>query len=287
MVSIDGNTTVFGILGHPVSHSLSPRIHNAAFRATGFNGVYVPFDMPEATERLKNAIFDLNLGGLSVTIPYKTLAARIADEKDPLTRCSGAANTLLRVQSTIAAKNTDGPGALKALRRHTELSGKRILMIGYGGSAAAIAHSLLLDASPAALLIGGRNSEKTGLLIDELRANHPGITTHLSAEELRNLDPDRFDIAINTTPLGMKGDFAEQLPVPETLITKHHVVFDIVYTPRDTPLLRVAEKKGAHTVPGYLMLLYQAVLQFELFTGISAPVDVMENELLHALDGAS
>ena len=284
-MQIDGHTRVFGILGHPTGHSLSPRIHNAAFAARKINAVYVPFDVPRAGAGLKRALRELPVPGLSVTIPHKAWAAKHADERDALSECCGAANTLIMRDGLMYAHNTDGAGALRALKQHVpDLRGRRFLLLGYGGSATAIAHSLLLDENPAMLAVGGRSATKITKFVKALKERHGRKATliHGARPDLADLEPEQVDIIIHTTPLGMKGA-PQELPLPEDFIQKFHHVFDIVYNPMRTVLLSHAASRGAQTIPGYLMLLYQAVIQFELFTGEAAPENLMEKELLAAL----
>lgn len=281
---INGSTRVYGIIGSPVGHSLSPLMHNAAFQYLKINAVYVPFDVKKVTRSLGKAISSLGIGGLSVTIPHKTWAASIADNPDPLTQRCGAANTLIPEENgSISAYNTDGPGAIRALKTvENNIRGKRILLIGYGGSATAIAHTLLLEENPASLIIAGRNGKKREAFRDSLKKIYENQHTLIRSTDYSDFHPEEVDIIIHTTPLGMKGKPAE-LPLPVEFIQKYHTVYDIVYNPARTPLLTEAEKVGARTVRGYLMLLYQAVIQFELFTGQKAPESLMEKELLSAL----
>lgn len=287
--TVDGKSRLFGILGHPTGHSLSPRIHNAAFAGKKINAVYVPFDIAETGAQLKKAILTLNIQGLSVTIPHKAWAAKAADSCDDLTRCCGAANTLIRTEQNGAAAlhaiNTDGAGAVRALKTAVpNLRGRRFLLIGYGGSATAIAHSLLLDEQPAMIAVSGRNVRKRNSFVDGLRNQHARSATMLRSVNDSELNPGDVDIIIHTTPLGMQGYSAErELPLEADFIQDFHTVFDIVYTPASTPLLKAARSRGASIIQGYLMLLYQAVLQFEAFTGESAPENLMEKELLTAL----
>ncbi|MBI3394312.1 MAG: shikimate dehydrogenase, partial [Spirochaetia bacterium] len=266
---VNGETAVFGILGHPVGHSLSPLLHNAAMRFRRFNGVYVPFDVEKPDKSLKKALIALGIKGLSVTIPHKGWAAAAADEADALSRHCGAANTLVLKEEKLIAYNTDGPGAVRALKEKAgTVSGKRVLILGYGGSAAGIAHALLLNEKPREILIAGRNKSKRRKFARELTEAHGGAT-QIRDVDVEKHDPESVDFIINTTPLGMKGQSAE-LPIPDAFLKERHIVFDIVYNPPRTPLLQAAQRRGAKTIPGYLMLLYQAALQFELFTGMRA-----------------
>lgn len=283
MKQISGKTKVFGILGDPVAHSLSPAMHNAAFEQKRFDGVYVPFHTTRTGAFLKQSISALGLAGLSVTIPHKTWAARTADLPDALTKLSGAANTLIPKDGKLLAYNTDGPGAMKALEEKKS-SGSRYLLIGYGGSATAIAHSILLRNPGAQIAVTGRRIKKAEAFAKVTAGGHKHASVYAAA--FPSIDPDEIDIVIQTTPAGMQDPDAEVLPGMQfdpVWIRRKHTIFDIVYTPMKTPLLMLAEDKGARIVFGYKMLLYQAVLQFELFTGMQAPHSLMERILLDQL----
>ena len=283
MIHINGETKVYGILGNPVNHSLSPLMHNAAFAFCKINAVYVPFSVKKPDSSIKHALLQLNLGGLSITIPHKTWAAQIADQKDILTQYCGAANTLVPKGKKWYAFNTDGAGALQALREELRtLRGKSFLLIGYGGSAMAVAHALLLEEKPRLLVITGRNRKKRESFVSYLQEKHPRYASCIYASDYKSLHSEDVDVIIHTTPLGMQGK-PQDLPLPENFLQKPHCVFDIVYTPMRTPLLRHAAHKGCRTIPGYLMLLHQAWLQFEIFTGKKAPRGIMERELLRTL----
>ena len=280
--TINASTKIYGILGHPVKHSLSPLIHNTSFQLKNYNGVYLGFDIEHPDENTKRSFLELGIHGLSVTIPHKNWAYDISDSTDSLSKICKASNTLIRTSDgTFHAYNTDGPGALHAL--HTKvnsLTNKNILILGYGGSASAIAHALLLEENPRTLYIGGRNLEKIKVFLDSLHEHSLDKNTILTAGN--DLRPEDVDIIINTTPLGMDHSNRE-LPLDADFVRDFHTVFDIVYIPQETPLLKLAKSKNAEIVYGYLMLLYQAVLQFELFTGEKAPVDAMEQALKEAL----
>ncbi len=278
MKGITGQTSVFGIIGNPVSHSFSPVLHNRAFQKVGFPGVYVPFPVDQTGPFLKRSILHMGIRGLSVTIPHKLWAAKAADERDALTELTGAANTLIvretRNGRILSASNTDGPGAMRALQTvQRDLKGKNVVVVGYGGSARAIVGQLLLASPVKHIAITGRNLSRIRSFVRYFTKRRPEWAGRLTAlKEEKLLDYDAH-ILINTTPLGMKG-FDLSLPVPEAYLRPDMTVMDIVYTPEMTPLLSVARKKKAAIVPGYWMLLYQAVLQFELFTGMKAGADV-------------
>lgn len=305
---VNGKTDVFGILGNPVEHSLSPAMHNAAFQKIGYNAIYTAFPTQKISKNTLSECANIGLKALSVTIPYKTDVYRYSDRADPLSQLCRASNTILfgnqssaiqhqeaanaREKSgmppasrkdnlLIEAFNTDGPGAMKALQEfRQQTDGLRYLVIGYGGSAAALAHSIAFE-KPESLMITGRDKAKRKKFLGQLKRSHPELDrTNWIECDITAVDPEKIDIIIQTTPLGMKG---QGMPVPESFLMKHHTVFDIVYVPEVTPLLAAARKARAQIVPGYLMLLYQGVLQFELFTGLAAPIPAMKNVLLKEL----
>ncbi len=290
-LEIGGKTRVFGILGNPVAHSLSPAMHNAAFQFKRINAAYIPFHTTQTGAFLKKGLLSLGVQGLSITIPHKVWAARAADETDSLSRLCGAANTWILNDGRVHAYNTDGPGAVRAMHERHRSGARRYLILGYGGSATAIAHSLILDAAPATIWIAGRNLRKAQKFARDLRAAHPRSRCGIEAAPLSEIAPGQIDIVIQTTPSGLsaaKG--AEVLPelgFDPDWIHKHHIVFDIVYIPMRTPLIELAERKGASVVYGYKMLLYQAARQFELFTGQTAPESLMERVLLSHLRPAA
>ena len=275
---INSNTQLFCIFGNPVRHSLSPVMHNRAFSETGFNGVYLAFQ-PDSIHEAVTAMRTLGIRGASVTIPFKINVMSCADRIDPLAAKIGSANTLLNHEGMITAYNTDGYGAIAALQeKGVSLDGRRCLIIGSGGSARAIAFTLLMQG--ASVVIAGIDVESTRSLTFDL----------MSAGSAEAIHPDRFDaqflsnidIIVNTTPVGMKPDY-EGIPIQPELLNGKHVVFDIVYSPLKTRLLQEAEIRGCTTVSGISMLLYQGTRQFEIWTGIPAPVSAMNESLLSSI----
>lgn len=290
-MEIRGSSRVYGILGHPVKHSLSPLLHNLAFQANKLDAVYIPLDVKETGPFLKRALMAMELGGLSVTIPHKIWAYRMADKSDRLSQICGASNTLLfagKSRDTIEARNSDGPGAIQALKEATKIQGKTVLICGYGGSARAIAAQLLLSEKPSGLWITGRNEKKIKSFIRDLKKQFPGsVILPLTdgapslpgAGRGRGQTSQSPDIIIQTTPLGMasaKSRAAAALPINPELLSHRPVVFDIVYNPMVTPLIAMARKKKCPVVFGYKMLLYQAVYQYRWFTGLEPPVKKWE-----------
>ena len=286
-VAASGKTRVYGILGNPVAHSLSPLIHNAAFQFKKIDAAYVPFHTTQTGAFLKKAVISMGIRGLSITIPHKIWAAKAADQKDPLTKLCGAANTWIIENGIVSAHNTDGPGAVRAMQEKHKGVGKRYLILGYGGSALAIAHALLLESSPRSITITGRNLKKAVRFAEDLRQAHARHRSLIDSAPLSQIAPEQIDAVIQTTPSGMNAEKGSKV-LPELgfdpdWITKNHLVFDVIYVPMRTPLIELAERRGSTIVYGYKMLLYQAVRQFELFTGQSAPESLMERLLLSHL----
>ncbi len=278
---IDGNTKVYGIIGNPVSHSFSPAMHNAAFEATGFNGVYVPLPVINPS-RLGHALDQLSIAGASVTIPWKVHALKIAKAVDPQAKLSGAANTLYRDSAGILrATNTDGSGAVLSLVKDgVEIKGKKIAVLGAGGSARAIVAALLAE-SPQEIMVAARREQAARALLRSFSGLAKSTSLRYTGFSEGFADSD---ILIHTTPAGMKGGPApDEIVIPVNTLRGGQVLFDIVYNPHETPLIRAALARNVHVVYGDRMLLYQGVAQFELFTGLTAPVQAMESALLRQL----
>lgn len=276
---INAKTSVYCIIGKPVRHSLSPVMHNTAFSSLGMNAVYVAFE-PSTIKEAFNAIKALCIKGASVTIPFKVDVLPLCDSVDDLALRIGSVNTLVNDDGQIKGYNTDGYGLLKSLETHAiDYHNKKILIIGNGGSARAIAYALAQH--NAQITICGRNINNIMQLANDLRKHFDAVDTML----LEQLTPDitaQYHILINTTPVGMKPDIS-QTPIDTGLLYPHHVVVDIIYTPLHTLLVQKACAKGCTVITGDYMLLYQACLQFEIWTRKPAPIDVMHQALKKAL----
>lgn len=272
-MNINGNTSVYGIIGNPVSHSLSPVMHNRAFAAVEENGVYVPFPV-EDVEAAIAGLRGLGVQGASVTIPHKVSVIRLLDLVDPVARQIGAVNTIHCVQTEAGVElhgsNTDWVGANRALEDHITLAGKSVVLLGAGGAARAIGFGL--KQAGASVLVCSRTEQSGRALADDLGCHWTPID---------RVDGLAADILVNATSVGMKPDIDTTL-VSEKQLGTYQVVMDIVYAPLQTRLLREAENQGCVTVNGLEMLLYQGVAQFELWTGRDAPVEVMRRALLKA-----
>jgi len=262
------------LIGDPVAHSLSPSIHNAGYRALGLDYVYIPFrvrDIKKAIEGMRG----LGIRGASVTLPHKTEALKYLDKIDPRAEAIGAVNTIVNEEGVLSGYNTDGEGALKALAEVTAPAGKKAVLVGSGGAASAIAAAL--KDKGAELVILNRTQDKARELAKKVKAEESGGLEKLSLIATA-------DILINATSVGMSPKTGQSI-VPKELLHSRLTVFDIVYNPRETRLITEAREKGCAVVYGYKMLLHQAALQFELFSGLEAPIAVMEFALTQALEG--
>ncbi len=269
-MSINGKTKLYGILGNPVSHSLSPVMHNAAFAATGINGAYLPFPAPDIADAVIG-IRGLGVQGASVTIPHKEKVMALLDTLDPVAKKIGAVNTIVRDGDMLSGFNTDWLGATSALEEKITLSGRKVVILGAGGSARAIGFGM--QEKGADFLLASRTEFRGRALADELDCRWVSLT---KTEEIKG------DILINATSVGMVPEI-ENSPVEDTVLPQFQVVMDIVYAPLKTRLLATAEQAGCEIINGLEMLLYQGVAQFEMWTGEKAPVDIMRKALLNSL----
>jgi shikimate dehydrogenase len=280
---INGKTKVCAIIGDPVEHSLSPVMHNAAFKKLGLNLVYVAFNITK--DSLKDAISGaktLGLRGLNVTMPHKNAVIAYLDEVDSAAEGIGAVNTILSNRRKLVGYNTDGNGAMIALQESGVCpEEKKMLLLGAGGAAKAIAFQAAQEADE--LVILNRTPEKAEQLAELLR-NKFGAEVKggaLSAEVLEK-ELETTDILVNSTSVGMNPDF-DLSPVPSSLLHSGLCVMDIVYNPLETKLLKDAKSVGAKVVSGLEMLLYQGAVAFEIWTNCPAPVDVMRKAALDKL----
>ena len=283
MSAITGKTKVCGIIGDPIEHSMSPVMHNAAFKALGLDYVYLPFhvqrgELPGAIAGIRA----LNVVGLNVTIPHKEAVIPLLDRLEPLAEKMGAVNTIVNEGGLLIGHNTDAPGFMQALRsKGIDPEGKSILILGAGGASKGI--SFILAEAGASLVILNRTvtrAEELASQIAQYYHRRPEALT-LSEENLaRGLDG--ADVLVNTTSVGMVPD-VNQTPVPASLLNHNLVVCDIVYNPLETKLLREAKVAGARTIDGLDMLVWQGALAFEKWTGQKAPFEVMKQAAIKAL----
>ena len=266
----NNETEIFGITGYPLGHTFSPLIHNFLFSRYKYNGIYLVFENKKPDMKFIKALRQLGVRGLSVTIPHKEWAYRTGEIRDRISTEMKASNTVLFGEKT-AVYNTDGPGAVEAIRfMHknffSDKGKKDILILGSGGSARGIAFALLDEnLGGRKILISSRNKKTGSDIVRKLNKNRDKISSYIPLSEVSSLK--NVELVIQTTPLGMKGQNGELL-LPPAWFTPDHIIFDIVYNPVRTPLVKAALKKGSKIIPGYEMLIFQAMRQFELFTGI-------------------
>ncbi|MFH1146177.1 MAG: shikimate dehydrogenase [Pseudomonadota bacterium] len=259
---IDSETRLYCLLGNPVAKSLSPVIHNAAFREINVNAVYLAFCVDDLAGAV-NGIRALPISGASVTIPYKTAVLKYLDDLDDAAREMGAVNTLLWREGRLVGSNTDGLGAVLALKEKTEIPGRRCLVLGAGGAARGI--SLALKKEGCRVAITNRTEEKGRAIAEELGLNWVPF---------REFWRCGADILVQATSVGMYPNTNETL-IPGSALSSFQIVMDIVYKPIETRLLREAGEAGCITIDGLGMLIYQAAAQLRLWTGAEPPIDAM------------
>jgi 3-dehydroquinate dehydratase / shikimate dehydrogenase len=268
--SVGPRTRTYGVLGTDVLRSLSPAIHNRAFAERGIDAVYVPLQA-ESLEAFFAALPELGLSGFSVTRPYKSDVVPLLSSITPLAAEAGSANTVVEREGRLVGLSTDGEGVLGPLTKRLDVTGRRIAVVGAGGAARAAVYALVR--AGAKVTVFARRPEQ---------ARDVAAATGCSHAPLPLLAQHPFDVLVHATPAGsgaQPGELAAPVsPPPEA------VVFDMVYEPRDTPLLRAARAAGCRTIDGVEMLVAQAVGQFEAWTGTSAPVEAMTDAALGALE---
>ncbi len=283
---MDAHTATYCVIGNPVKHSMSPHVHNAAFREKGINAVYVAFEV----EDVKGVIIGmkaLGIAGASVTIPHKMEAMKHLDDIDPVARMTGAINTICNEKGRLVGLNTDGPAAAKAIKdAGVAIEDKHAVIISYGGAARAIAFALASQEKVGRITVLGRNDDKISPFIGEIEektgVKTKGINLLNQREEVKET-VEEADIIINASPAGMYPD-VDSLPVPPEWINSRSAVFDAVYNPLETQLIKHAAQKGCTVIGGLEMFVNQAALQFERWTGTDAPSDLMRRIVIENLE---
>jgi 3-dehydroquinate dehydratase/shikimate dehydrogenase len=264
-------TRVYGVIGDPIAHSLSPAMQNAAFARARLDAVYLPFEVKSLGDFLDN-LESLGVAGFSVTHPHKQAILRHLDGIDPLAESIGAVNTVVvRGGGKLYGYNTDYVGVLRTLQRHVNLEGARVLLAGAGGAARAVAFALAT--AGAFISVWSRRPAAARAL-----ARSVGGEAIARRAALRR---QRFAAIVNCTPVGQAS--AEDDSPLEARELNARVVFDLVYNPRETKLLRLARARGLRVVPGWQMLVEQGAAQFEIWTGLRAPVAAMRRAVLARL----
>ena len=283
---ISGKTKLCGLIGDPVEHSMSPAMHNAAFRQMGIDFLYVPFRVkPEELGKAIEGLRALNMRGINVTIPHKVAVLQFLDELDALAERIGAVNTIVNDNGILRGYNTDATGFLQPLlERGIQLKNKNVAILGAGGASRAI--SFILADKGANLVILNRlleldwAEELASQISQTFNKEVPAL--ELNRQNLASA-VDKAEILVNATSVGMSPD-VDETPVDSDLLRPSLTVYDIVYNPIKTRLLKEAEAAGASTISGLDMLIWQGALAFEKWTGQKAPVELMKEETIKLLE---
>lgn len=284
-MDISGKTEVVGLFGYPVRHTASPPFQNAGFRAAGLDWVYLPFEVhPDDLGEAIGGIVALGFRGINLTVPHKRAVMEYLDEVSPEAEIIGAVNTIDIREGRLKGYNTDGSGFVRSIREESgvELAGKKIFLMGAGGAGRAVAVQAALDGA-AAIFVCDRDEGRSQSLVSAIDARiRPGVAKFVPFDHPPICDAlGGAEIFADATPLGMKADDSTSVNVdwlsPDTF------VYDLVYDPPETPLLLAAKQRGCRRQNGLGMLLYQGCIAFEIWTGVSAPVEEMRNALQKAV----
>jgi len=280
---ITARTNVLCVIGHPIEHSMSPIMHNAALKDLCLDYVYIAFNIPP--KDLKKAVLGFkmfSIKGINVTLPYKENIIPYLDKIDPLAEKIGAVNTIKNDGKYLIGKNTDASGAKKALLdAGCEITGKKALILGAGGAAKAVSFAISEDLD--AVYIANRTEKRAIKLAKDLtnKTTIKAVGKNMSINTLKKL-VDEVDILINTTPLGMYPDI-EGSPISEEMLHNNLFVFDIVYNPLETRLLKEARKIGCKTLGGLDMFVNQGALAIEWWTGKKPNLNLMKEKVVEFL----
>ncbi len=280
---------LYGIFGHPLSHTLSPAMHEAAFQKLGIEAHYIVLDLGlPAFKKLMSRASQIALSGFNVTVPYKETVMPFLDRVRPEARAIGAVNTVYRQGKQWVGTNTDMEGFLMALMKDGGFrpSGKKAVILGAGGAARAVIYGLAREGARE-ILIADCFPEKAQKIAEDMCQLFPKAVFQAAVAGTPEVKEalQKADVIINATPLGLKS--GDPLVVPESWIPKagrsKAFLMDLVYNPAMTPFLKAGKRKGHKTLNGLGMLLYQGARALELWTGRKAPVSVMRRALLDAL----
>ena len=281
-MKIKGSTNIVGLIGHPVEHSFSPPMHNAAFDKLGMDYAYVAVDdNPNNLKSAINAGESLNIKGFNVTIPHKINVIQFLDEIDEVASLIGAVNTI--DFKNLKGYNTDGIGAAKAIEEVTSIKNKNVVVAGAGGASRAISFYIAKYGAESITILN-RNIDRAKSLASDI--SDSGLINDVTADSISKINDylANADILIDTTPIGMHPNYDDEPIARAENMHEDLVVFDAVYNPNETVLLKEAIKAGAKPVYGIKMLLYQGAESFKIWTGRDAPVDEMEKALRQTLN---
>ncbi len=281
-------TRIFGVIGHPIAHSLSPIMHQAAFEALGLDAVYAPFDVPPAQlTRVVRGLDACGIDGFNVTVPHKAGVARLLrGSLDPVSRALGAVNTVVRRNGRLFGHNTDVVGFARALQEmRITVRGGTVVVLGAGGAARAVVWALLRE-RPLKLILANRTASRAAELAAWARRTIPAARCLEIAPDGLNtpflkLELVMADLVVNATSLGLKA--GDPLPVDVRWIRKACAVVDLVYRAPTTPLVAAARRRGSLATDGLPMLVYQGAESFRLWWNRPAPVDAMRRAVERAV----
>lgn len=271
------------IFGHPIEHSMSPIMHNVAFKDLGLNYVYIAIDViPTNLKQAFDVVKALDIKGANITVPHKEIVLKYIDEISPLARRIGAVNTIKNENGRLIGRNTDASGAKKALKEaNIKLDGKNIMILGAGGAARAIAHSLIEEVNN--MVIINRTLSRGKTLATELsKEYHKEVIYRKFENKIIEEILAKTDILVNTTTIGMFPD-TFHIPIPKIYLHDDLTIFDVIYNPLETQLMKEASKKGCKVLGGLDMLLYQGALAFEWWTNKTPNIELMKNSILNEL----
>jgi len=274
-MEINGSTRIAVVIGHPIRHSLSPVMHNAAFKYLGLNNCYVAIDIsPEGIEHFIRGLRYTNIIGVNVTIPHKAAVIPYLDELSEEAKILEAVNTIKITEEKVIGYNTDVYGFEKCLE-DIDVPSCSALLIGAGGAGKAVAYTLS-KLNVKNLYITNRTEERAKQLVQFINNVLNRKIEFIPFNQLETLKP--VDIIVNATPLGMEG-IKEELEIPSSIIREGTTAIDLVYNPPVTNFLKTASSLGAKTLNGIKMLVYQGITSFKIWTDLEPPVDIMEEAL--------
>jgi shikimate dehydrogenase len=280
-MNINGNTKIYGVFGCPVRHTLSPIFQNAALKKSGLNAVYLPFEVePGSLKKALLALPTLGISGVNVTVPHKKAALKLMDELSKEAKLIGAVNVVVIKNGKFFGYNTDGKGFINAVREEFGFlpRGKKVVVLGAGGAANAVAFQLAIEGA-CALTVANRTFSRAKELCLRLKKIFPNCRIKAISVADKNLSGfiRDADLLVNTASCGMKKDYP-LLIAPSSLHSKL-LVYDLIYNPPETKLLKAARMKGLKCANGLSMLIHQGAISFKLWTGIKAPLDTMRQSL--------
>ncbi len=280
---ITARTKILCVIGHPIKHSMSPIMHNAAIQDLGLDYLYIGFDVP--SNKLKEAIKGLktlNIQGINVTLPHKEKAIKFIDKVDEIAQKIGAINTIKNEDGFLIGRNTDAEGAKKALLdAGCEITGKNVVLIGAGGAAKAISYSLASDTNKTTII--NRSEDRAKKLVRELKSKMDlNIEFKKYSEIILKEEIINADILINATPVGMFSTI-DISPVSKKALHRDLFVFDLIYNPLETQLIKDSKEIGCQTLSGLDMLVNQGALAFEWWTNRKPNLELMKLRIIEYL----